>query len=116
MCVREKESDTGCKLLSSIIAFPPNQMKFITERESNKHQLHTWDARTQLQSHRTRVQRGDVGRMLLTARRAASCHVDSPTRADVAQIGPYRQKSVKWLVQAETAKSSRNSKKKKKKR
>ena len=89
-------------------------MKFITERESNKHQLHTWDARTQLQSHRTRVRRGDVGRMPLTVRWAASCYVDSPTRADVAQIGPYRRKPAKWLVQTETAKSSRNSKKKKK--
>ena len=92
-------------------------MKFITERESNKHQLHTWDARTQLQSHRTRVRRGDVGRMPLTVRWAASCYVDSPTRADEAQIGLTRAISIETsetAEMAETPESGRNSKKKKK--
>ena len=46
-------------------------------------------------------------------RQVASCHVDSPTRTDVAQIKPTWPKLSKWPVQAEIAESGRNSKKKK---
>ena len=34
--------------------------------------------------------RGDAGVTPLTARQATSCHVDSPTRVDATQIGPYQ--------------------------
>ena len=41
-------------------------------------------------------------------RRAASCHVDSPTCADVAQIGLTRAVSAKTGETAEMASSSQN--------
>ena len=78
----------------------------------------SWDARMPLQSHRTRVRR--EGRRL-NACRAASCHVDFPTRIDVAQIEPTRAVSAVLAETVEMAGSSRNSrvrpklKKKKKK-
>ena len=62
--------------------------------------------------------RGDAGGTPLTACRASSYHVDSPTRADAAQIGLTRAVSAKTgetAEMAETPKSGQNSKKKKKK-
>ena len=61
------------------------------------HDVIFWNARTRLQRSRTRVrlgrtrQRGrDTADRASVPRQAASCHMDSPTRADAAQIGPYR--------------------------
>ena len=61
------------------------------------HDVIFWNARTRLQRSRTRVRLGRMRRRGRDAadhasvpRQAASCHVDSPTRADAAQIGPYR--------------------------
>ena len=56
-----------------------------------------WNAWTRLQRSRTRVwldgtwRRGrDTADCESVSRRATSCHVDSPTLADAAQIEPYR--------------------------
>ena len=61
--------------------------------------------------------RGDAGGTPLTTCRASSYHMDSPTRADAAQIGLTRAVSAKTgetAEMAETPKSGQNSKKKKK--
>ena len=46
----------------------------------------------------------DTGDRTSLLRQVASCHVDSPTRADVAQIGPTRPKLSKWPSQAKIQK------------
>ena len=88
------------------------------------------DARTRLQRRRTRVRRGatrrrgrDAADRASVPRQAASAtwflfffRRLAPTRlrlglirADLRRLGPYRPKSARWLVQAETADSGRNS-------
>ena len=47
--------------------------------------IYTRDAQTRLQTHHTHVRRGGTP---LIARQATSCHMDSLTHANAAQIGP----------------------------
>ena len=72
-----------------------NVFKTKTKTKKNLH-IH-WNAWTRLQWSRTRVRFGrsrrrgrDTADRASMPRQAASCHMDSPTRTDAAQIGPYR--------------------------
>ena len=60
--------------------------------------IYTRDAQTRLQTHHSRVRRGGTP---LTAHRATSCHMDSLTHADAAQIGPTQ------AVSAETGETAK---------